>query len=82
MVSAVSFFDGRNQSTRKGYSCSPFSKLADAYGLQAIVVNDMEALPSAFASPLMIEILVEGATECRPRLAFCGKLDEQHPPCS
>lgn len=79
------YFDGRNQSTRKGYSCPPFVRLAEAYGLQAIQVNDMETLRSAFdkitknASPLLIEIMMEGATECRPRLAFGGKLDEQHP---
>lgn len=79
------YFDGRNQSTRKGYSCPSFAKLAEAYGLQAIQVSDMESLQSAFenmagnASPLLIEIMMEGATECRPRLAFGGKLDEQYP---
>ena len=79
------YFDGRNQSTRKGYSCPSFAKLAEAYGLQAIQVGDMDSLKSAFemmariTSPLLIEITMEGATECRPRLAFGGKLDEQHP---
>lgn len=79
------YFDGRNQSTRKGYSCPSFTKLAVAYGLQAIQVSDMESLRTAFenmagnTSPLLIEIMMEGATECRPRLAFGGKLDEQHP---
>ena len=81
------YFDGRNQSTRKGYSCPSFAKLAEAYGLQAIQVSDMESLRSAFekmaeaTSPLLIEIMMEGATECRPRLAFGGKLDEQYPKC-
>lgn len=79
------YFDGRNQSTCNGYSCPSFAKLAEAYGLQAIQVSDMESLQSAFekvagnTSPLLIEIMMEGATECRPRLAFGGKLDEQHP---
>lgn len=79
------YFDGRNQSTRKGYSCPPFVKLAEAYGLSAIQVSDMESLRGAFEkmagnpSPLVIEIMMEGATECRPRLAFGGKLDEQFP---
>ena len=82
------YFDGRNQSTRKGYSCPSFTKLAVAYGMQAIQVSDMESLRSAFenmagnTSPLLIEIMMEGATECRPRLAFGGKLDEQHPQLS
>jgi acetolactate synthase-1/2/3 large subunit len=29
--------------------------------------------------PLLIEIMMDGATECRPRLAFGSKLDEQFP---
>src|SRR5450830_654513 len=68
------YFDGRNQSTRKGYSCPSFAKLAEAYGLRAIQVSDMESLQSVFekmagnTSPLLIEIMMEGATECRPRL--------------
>jgi acetolactate synthase-1/2/3 large subunit len=55
--------------------------------LQSIQVNDMESIRPAFekmagkSSPLLIEIMMEGATECRPRLAFGGKLDEQHPIC-
>jgi acetolactate synthase-1/2/3 large subunit len=28
---------------------------------------------------LLIELMMEGATECRPRLAFGSKLDEQFP---
>jgi len=82
------YFDGRNQSTRKGYSCPSFAKLAEGYGLRAIQVNDMESLRTAFESmagnnsPLLIEIMMEGATECRPRLAFGCKLDEQHPQSS
>lgn len=79
------YFDGRNQSTHKGYSCPSFVKLAEAYGLRAIQVSDLGALNSAFemmariTSPLLIEITMEGATECRPRLAFGSKLDEQYP---
>jgi len=79
------YFDGRNQSTRIGYSCPSFVKLAEAYGLRAIQVRDLEALQSAFEimagikSSLLIEILMDDATECRPRLAFGGKLYEQYP---
>jgi acetolactate synthase-1/2/3 large subunit len=29
--------------------------------------------------PLLIEVIMDGATECRPRLAFGSKLDEQFP---
>jgi acetolactate synthase-1/2/3 large subunit len=79
------YFDGRNQSTRTGYSCPSFSRLAEAYGLPSIQVHDLDTLHAALermaaqTSPLLIEIMMEGATECRPRLAYGGKLDEQYP---
>jgi acetolactate synthase-1/2/3 large subunit len=31
---------------------------------------------------MLIEVMMEGATECRPRLAFGAKLDEQYPKLS
>ncbi len=79
------YFDGRDQSTRKGYSCPSFVRLAEAYGLQAIQADSMESLQAAFkkmasqTSPMLIEVMMEGATVCRPRLIFGAKLDEQHP---
>ena len=79
------YFDGRNQSTRKGYSSPSFTQIGEAYGLQSMPVSDMHSLRVAFGamikstSPLLIEIRMEGATECRPRLAFGSKLDEQYP---
>ena len=79
------YFDGRNQSTKRGYSCPSFSKLAAAYGIAAHEVRNDDELEEAVArireckGPLLIELLMEDATECRPRLAYGGKLDEQVP---
>ena len=79
------YFDGRNQSTKKGYSCPSFSKLAAAYGITAQKVrNDDEFRISInqiknHTGPFLIELIMENATECRPRLAFGRKLDEQLP---
>lgn len=79
------YFDGRDQSTRKGYSCPSFARLAKAYGIDSCVVTDAPELDMALSrlkdskSPLLIELMMEGATECRPRLAFGKKLDEQLP---
>jgi acetolactate synthase-1/2/3 large subunit len=78
-------FDGRDQSTRKGYSCPSFARLAKAYGIDSCVVADASELDITLSrlkdskSPLLIELMMEGATECRPRLAFGRKLDEQLP---
>jgi acetolactate synthase-1/2/3 large subunit len=79
------YFDGRDQSTRKGYSSPSFTDIAKAYGIAAHRINDaadMERVLPLLAEhkgPLLIEVMMEGATECRPRLAFGSKLDEQFP---
>lgn len=79
------YFDGRNQSTKRGYSCPSFGKLAEAYGIAAHEVRNGDELEEAVArirkskGPLLIELFMEGATECRPRLAYGCRLDEQVP---
>lgn len=82
------YFDGRDQSTRKGYSSPSFTNIATAYGIEAHRVTnaaDMDRMLNLIADhqgPLLIEIMMDGATECRPRLAFGSKLDEQFPKLS
>lgn len=79
------YFDGRDQSTKKGYSSPNFSEIAKAYGIQACQAHneaEMEIVLSRIPQqngPLLIELVMDGATECRPRLAFGSKLDEQYP---
>ncbi len=79
------YFDGRNQSTKKGYSSPDFTDIAKAYGVVAQRISsaaDMDRVLPLIADhkgPLLIEVMMEGATECRPRLAFGSKLDEQYP---
>jgi len=80
------YFNGRDQSTKKGYSSPSFTKIAKAYGIQAVQLTDMDQIKETFSQipeinePMLIEVMMEGATECRPRLAFGSKLDEQFPP--
>ena len=79
------YFDGRNQSTKRGYSCPSFTEIAKAYQIKALYVSSQSELKQAIhqiviaSTPLMIEIEMPYATECRPRLAFGKKLDEQFP---
>lgn len=79
------YFDGRDQSTKKGYSSPQFAEIARAYGIEAHRVEnatEMSRVLSLMAhhkGPLLIELMMDGATECRPRLAFGSKLDEQFP---
>jgi acetolactate synthase I/II/III large subunit len=79
------YFDGRDQSTKKGYSSPSFTDIATAYGIEAHRVDNPRDIDLAFnlipdhKGPLLIEIIMDGATECRPRLAFGSKLDDQFP---
>ena len=79
------YFDGRDQSTRKGYSSPSFTDIAKAYGIEAHRVTSVAEMDHAISliadrkGPLLIDIIMDGATECRPRLAFGAKLDEQFP---
>ena len=79
------YFDGRDQSTKKGYSSPSFAVIASAYGIEAHRVEDAADIDRVLnliadhKGPLLIELMMDGATECRPRLAFGSKLDEQYP---
>lgn len=79
------YFDGRNHSTLYGYSCPSFADVAEAYQIKSIQVENYRQWEHALKqmrgtqSPLLIEVLMKDATECRPRLAYGGKLDQQHP---
>lgn len=79
------YFDGRDQSTRKGYSSPSFTDIAIAYGIEAHHVTNSADMDTALnlivnqKGPMLIEVMMDGATECRPRLAFGSKLDEQFP---
>jgi acetolactate synthase-1/2/3 large subunit len=79
------YFDGRDQSTRKGYSSPSFTDIAKAYGInahRAANAAEMDRVLNRIVEskgPLLIEIMMDGAAECRPRLAFGSKMDEQIP---
>ncbi len=82
------YFEGRDQSTRKGYSRPSFTDVATAYGIKAYRIDKGADIDSAFSlivnnkGPLLIEIMMDNGSECRPRLAFGSKLDEQFPKSS
>lgn len=79
------YFDGRNQSTKTGYSYPSFTALAEANGIRGMLVTNQAEMAYAIEhlalnnEPVLIEISMPYATECRPRLAFGKKLDEQFP---
>ncbi|MFO7606138.1 MAG: thiamine pyrophosphate-binding protein [Desulfurivibrionaceae bacterium] len=79
------YFNGRNQSTKTGYSCPSFTELATAYGITSLYVSSQIGLKKAIekitstTAPILLEIEMPYATECRPRLAFGKPLDDQYP---
>ena len=79
------YFGGRNQSTFQGYSCPSFTNIATAYGIKAYVADSefeferVMRLVAEHKGPVLIDVRMKGATECRPRLSYGGKLDEQTP---
>ena len=80
------YFDGRNQSTKVGYSSPSFARVAETFGIESYLIPSEDTFCEVlreiknFKRPVLLEILMEQATECRPRLLFGCTLDKQHPP--
>ncbi|MGY6038919.1 thiamine pyrophosphate-binding protein [Aeromonas sp. AE23HZ002T15] len=79
------YFDGRNESTYwNGYSSS-FCSLGRAYNIPSFSTSNMDELQSLLLKftlhpePMLIEVLMSDARECRPRLAFGHPIDKQFP---
>ena len=79
------YFDGRNESTYwNGYSSS-FCSLGRAYNITSFStssIDELRSLLSKFAAhpePMLIEVLMSDARECRPRLSFGNPIDRQFP---
>ena len=79
------YFDGRDESTYwRKYSCD-FVQIARGYNMESHQIESITALGiaiDAFISnprPVLLEINLEFVNECRPRLSYMDKLDEQSP---
>ncbi|ARB86063.1 MULTISPECIES: thiamine pyrophosphate-binding protein [Yersinia] len=79
------YFDGRDDSTYwNGYSSS-FARIGKAYNIISFTIaTDVEFSKyiSDFIAnprPMLIEVLMSDARECRPRLAFGNPIDKQFP---
>ncbi len=81
------YFDGRDESTHwRNYSCD-FVGIAHGYNMEAHRarnVGEIGNILDGFVSnprAILLEIDMESVNECRPRLSFGDKLDEQSPKC-
>lgn len=79
------YFEGRDSSTYwNGYS-SQFKSIGAAYGIESKVIGTIDEFSAAVAdfleklSPILLEVQMPDARECRPRLEFGRAIDEQFP---
>lgn len=79
------YFEGRNSSTYWDGYTSQFQALGAAYGIHSLSVMDLQAFERAAREfladdkPMLIEVLMPDARECRPRLEFGRPIHEQSP---
>jgi acetolactate synthase-1/2/3 large subunit len=79
------YFEGRNQSTVVGVSQPDFVKVGRAMGIRSARVRTEGSLKKALKvsssvrGPFLIDVIMSCGDECRPRLAFGSKLDDQMP---
>ncbi|MFK3792773.1 thiamine pyrophosphate-binding protein [Pseudomonas piscis] len=79
------YFEGRNSSTYWNGYTSQFKDIGSAYRVESRVIIDIMAFSSALESflesprPMLLEVSMTDARECRPRLEFGRKIDEQLP---
>lgn len=79
------YFDGRDESTYwNGYSSS-FCRIGRAYNIASYSTSSIDELHillrrfAASPEPMLIELLMGNARECRPRLTFGQPIDAQLP---
>lgn len=79
------YFNGRNSSTYWDGFTSKFKNIGEAYGINSLSIKNIEEFSSAiryfFSSrlPMVLEIQMSDARECRPRLEFGNAIDDQSP---
>lgn len=79
------YFEGRNSSTYWDGYTSQFKAIGEAYGIKSKVITAIDEFCLAVAeffetpSPMLLEVQMPDARECRPRLEFGRAIDEQLP---
>jgi acetolactate synthase-1/2/3 large subunit len=79
------YFEGRNSSTFWNGYTPQFQAIGAAYGIHSQSVVDMRQFKAAVTEflahgkPMLIEVLMPDARECRPRLEFGRPIHEQSP---
>jgi len=81
-----SYFECRYQSTYWGYSAPDFTKIAAAYGIQSLTINNDSEIEFALnkmwsdpQAPFLINVLLDMNTNVYPKIAFGFPITEMEP---
>ena len=83
-----SYFESRYQSTYWGYSAPDFSKVAIAYGIDAMTIESPDDITSAVSwlwndenkdKPQLLQVMVDPHTNTYPKIAFGKPITEMEP---
>jgi acetolactate synthase-1/2/3 large subunit len=81
-----SYFEGRHQSTVWGYSAPDFQKIASAYGIEALTINNEDEIALALQKmwhepnkPFLLQVMIDKNTNVYPKIAFGKPITEMEP---
>jgi len=84
-----SYFEARYQSTYWGYSAPDFSRVAQAYGLDGITIDDPASVDGAIdwlwrdrTRPQLLQVMVDTFSNSYPKVAFGRAISEMEPSSS
>jgi acetolactate synthase-1/2/3 large subunit len=81
-----SYFNSRYQSTYWGYSAPDFEKIAIAYGIKSMTINNEEEIEEAVKwmwndenEPVLLQVMIDPYTNTYPKIAFGKPITEMEP---
>lgn len=81
-----SYFDERYQSTYRGYSAPDFARVAHAFGIPALTVQEPTDVPVALEKlwqepeqPFLLQVMIDMGANAYPKIAFGRPITEMEP---
>ena len=83
-----SYFESRYQSTYWGYDAPDFTKVAIAYGIDAMTIANSEEIENAVewlwrdenaSKPQLLQVMIDPHTNTYPKIAFGRPITEMEP---
>jgi acetolactate synthase I/II/III large subunit len=81
-----SYFESRYCSTSWGYSAPDFARVAEAYGIRSLTIDEPDEIDAGLAvawestdEPFMLQVMIDGLANVYPKLAFGRPITEMEP---